>query len=227
MSENGRTRVDWDALRPHYEAGVRSLKEIGKEFDCSDAAIVKHAKSAGWTRCLKAKIQAKADAKVAAALVAQEAKDSPAGRLTEAVRVEVEAEVQARIRIEHRTDIQRFRKLVMGLLDELEEQSDSESLDRLRDLVMSEPDPDDKAGRDRFEKLKLAFDRATSLGGRTKTIKDLSDVLKTLVALEREAFGIDKVLPETPQDFIDPVEGARRLAFALARADSVLSQSVH
>src|SRR6202000_2115859 len=109
-----RQRVDWDALKPHYCAGVRSLKDIGGEFSCSDAAIVKHAKKEGWTRNLAAKIQEKADAKVAAALVAQERADSPAGKLTEAVRVEVESEVQARIRLSHRRDVSRMRSLVMN-----------------------------------------------------------------------------------------------------------------
>lgn len=52
--------VDWEALEPHYRSGIRSLKELGKEFGCSDAAIVKHAKRNGWERDLSAKIKAKA-----------------------------------------------------------------------------------------------------------------------------------------------------------------------
>ena len=32
--------VDWEALELQYRAGIRSLKDIGREFNVSDAAIV-------------------------------------------------------------------------------------------------------------------------------------------------------------------------------------------
>lgn len=58
-----------------------------------------------------------------------------------------------------------------------------------------------------------------ALPARVSTLKALTEALKNLVAMEREAYGIDKV-PETPPDIerIDPVEGARRAAFVLSRA---------
>jgi hypothetical protein len=42
--------IDWGAMEPHYLAGVRSLRDIGKQFGCSAAAILKHAKKHGWAR---------------------------------------------------------------------------------------------------------------------------------------------------------------------------------
>lgn len=221
-----RQRVDWDALKPHYCAGARPLREVGEEFGCSDVAIIKHAKKEGWTRNLAQKVKDKADAKVAAALVAQERAESPAAKLTEAVRVEVESEVQARVRLSHRSDVTRMRTLVMRLLDELEQQSHNvETYETLRELVSESPDTDDKGGKSRADRMQRAFDAALSLGGRTKTVKDLTDTVKTLIALERQAYGVDKTF-EDPTDNapIDPVEGARRLAFALARAGHQLEQ---
>lgn len=180
-----RQRADWDAIEPHYRAGIRSLKDIGAQFEVSDAAIIKHAKAAGWTRNLKAKIQAKADAKVSAATVSAEVSAEKA--LTEANRVEVEAEVQARIRLAHRQDIGRSRGLAMKLLAELEHQTEHGDLyERLADLLV------DTAGDDAKEQSKRldAFNKAISLSSRVSTMKALTECLKNLVALEREAFGI-------------------------------------
>lgn len=221
-----RARVDWDAVEPHYRAGVRSLRDIADEFKVSNVAIVKHAEKVGWTRNLAAKIQEKADAKVAAALVASERAESPAAKLTEAVRVEVESEVQARVRLSHRRDVTRMRGIVMNLLDELEIQTKSpETYETLCELVSGAPDADDKAGRARADRMQQAFDRALSLGGRTKTVKDLTDTVKTLIALERQAYGVDKTLDDSNQgDPTDPVQGAKAIAFILARAGAQLSK---
>lgn len=181
-----RQRVDWDAIEPHYRAGIRSLKDIGAEFEVSDAAIIKHAKAKGWTRNLKAKIQAKADAKVSAATVSAEVSAEKA--LTEASRVEVEAEVQARIRLAHRKDIGRSRSLAMKLLAELEHQTDHGDLyERLAELLVDPTSESD--AKDQSKRLE-AFNKAISLSSRVSTMKALTECLKNLVALEREAFGI-------------------------------------
>jgi hypothetical protein len=185
VAESGaekRKAVDWNAVEPHYRAGIRALKDIGTEFGVSDAAIIKHAKKSEWSRDLKAKIQAKADAKVSAAVVSAEV--SAEKKLTESVRVEIEAEVQARIRLAHRADIARARTLSMSLLSELEAQTgDVDSLYRLGEILRCE---DDK-GADR---LNDAYRAIISLPERTKTMKALIESVKIVIGLEREAFSI-------------------------------------
>ena len=47
--------------------------------------------------------------------------------------------------------------------------------------------PDDK-GNDKVNDLYM---KIISMPGRVKSMKDLSDTLKTLIALERQAFGLD------------------------------------
>lgn len=177
-----RASIDWEAIEIHYRAGIRSLKDIGTEFGVSDAGIIKRAKRDGWERDLKAKIQAKAAAKVSAALVSAEV--SPQTKLTEAVRIEVESEVQARIELGHRRDIARSRTLAMKLLDELE--LDTDTLDGLKKLGELMFAPNENG----VDKLNELYQKVISLPSRTKVMKDLSDTLKTLVALEREAYGI-------------------------------------
>lgn len=175
-----RPQIDWDAIEPHYRAGVRALKDIGREFEVSDAAIIKHAKAFDWTRNLKAKIQAKADAKVSAAMVSAEVSAGKA--LTESARVEVEAEIRARIELSQRADVQRARKLVMDLLAELEAQTSDPGL--FKDLGEAMASGEDVI-------LRAAYERALSLAGRVSNMKSLADALKTLIVLERQAFKMD------------------------------------
>lgn len=186
---SARTSIDWEAVEIAYRAGIRSLKDIGKEFGVSDAGILKRAKRDGWARDLKAKIRAKADAKVSAAMVSGEV--SSRTKAVEAQVIEVESTVQARIRLGHRTDVARGRALAMKLLQELEHQTDfSDLYEQLADLVIPVGDDTDRGG-ERARKLREAYNRALSLSGRTKTMKDLADTLRTLIGLEREAYGIN------------------------------------
>ena len=211
--------IDWEAVETQYRAGIRSLKDIGAEFGVSDAGILKRAKRDGWERDLKAKIQAKADAKVSAALVSAEV--SAEAKLTEALVIETEATVQARIRLAHRTDIARSRGLAMKLLAELEHHTDHGDLyERLEELLYGE-EPDQDGGKERHRKMTEVFQKAMSLSGRTKTMKDLGDTLKTLIALEREAFGLASVADggdKPPAAALSDNELARRIAFTLAQA---------
>lgn len=186
---SSRPGIDWEAVEIAYRAGIRSLKDIGNEFGVSDAGILKRAKRDGWVRDLKAKIRAKADAKVSAAMVSGEV--SSRTKAAEAQVIEVESTVQARIRLTHRKDVARGRALAMKLLQELEHQTDCGDLyDQLVNLVVPAGDDTDRGG-ERARKLREAYDRALSLSGRTKTMKDLADTLRTLVGLEREAYGIN------------------------------------
>jgi hypothetical protein len=178
-----RKTVDWDALEPHYRAGIRSLKDIGAEFDCSDAAIIKHAKAHKWTRNLRDKIKQRAAEKVSAAMVSAEV--SAQTKVTEEVRIEVESEVQARIELSHRKDITKARALAVSLLEELEDQTANRDLyERLGELLRKE---DDKG----VDKLNDLYHKVISFGGRTTGMKQLADTLKVLVDLERRAYGID------------------------------------
>lgn len=177
-----RKAIDWEAVEIQYRAGVRSLKDIGAEFGVSDAGILKRVKRDGWTRDLKAKIQAKADAKVSASLVSGEV--SAQTRLAEAQVIEAEADTQASIRISHRKDIGRSRRLLLALLEELEVATGNiELFQELGDFLRS----DDDKGADKRNDV---YQRVISSVGRIDSMKKLSDTLKTLVGLEREAYGI-------------------------------------
>lgn len=187
---SARKQIDWEAVEIQYRAGIRSLKDIGAEFGVSDAGILKRAKRDGWTRDLRAKIQAKADAKVSASLVSDEV--SARTKVAESQVIEAEATVQARIRLTHRTDIARSRKLAMSLLAELEHQTEHGELFEQIEQALNEQfaDGGKPLSESALARVNEGYRRAMSLANRTGTMKALSDTLKTLVALEREAYSI-------------------------------------
>lgn len=202
--------IDWEAIEPEWRAGVLSKLQISQQYDVSRAALDKHFAKAGIERDLGARIRAKADSLVTQDAVTREV--TVATKVAEKEIVEANAELQARVRREQRTDITRSRKLVMSLLAELEAQTGNLDLfERLAELLM-DPDGDEESHKDQAaaqSKRWEAFNKAISLSARTGTMKSLADSLKTLVALEREAFGIDQ-------------PGATGLALELSKIERII-----
>ena len=184
--------IDWEALEIQYRAGIRSLKDIGREFGVSDAAIVKRARRDGWVRDLKAKIHARAEAKVSAAVVSAEV--SAQTRLNERETIEKVSDEIVSVRLAHRNDIRRSRALTNKLLEELERLTDNRELfEQLGELMHS---PDDK-GMDRLNDL---YRKVVELPNRTKVMKELAETLRVLVALERQAYNLDEQQHEEPYE---------------------------
>ncbi|EKS6329500.1 hypothetical protein QCC99_001152 [Enterobacter hormaechei] len=177
------SKPDWEAIETAYRAGVMSLREIASQHGISEGAIRKRAKRDDWSRDLNAKIQQKADDLVRKQEVRRTVRNE--STLTERVLIEATAEVIATVRMEHRGDIRRARELTNTLFDELGAQcADVSALEQLGDIMF---DPDDK-GRDRLNEI---YQKVISLPSRVKSMKDLSDSLKTLIGLEREAYSIE------------------------------------
>ncbi|EOG1842526.1 hypothetical protein [Enterobacter hormaechei] len=177
------SKPDWEAIETAYRAGVMSLREIASQHGISEGAIRKRAKRDDWSRDLNAKIQQKADDLVRRQEVRKQVRNE--STLTERVLIEATAEVIATVRMEHRGDIRRARELTNTLFDELGAQcADVSALEQLGDIMF---DPDDK-GRDRLNEI---YQKVISLPSRVKSMKDLSDSLKTLIGLEREAYSIE------------------------------------
>ncbi|MFP2422223.1 hypothetical protein ACLEXA_11875 [Pseudescherichia vulneris] len=175
-------KPDWEAIESAYRAGLMSLREIAGKHGISEGAIRKRAKRDDWSRDLAAKVLERADDLVRKAEVRKQVRTETT--LTERVLIEATAEAIATVRMEHRGDINRARKLANILFDELSAQcSDVGSLESLGDMLRS---PDDK-GMDRLNDL---YQKIISLPSRVKSMKDLSDSLKTLIGLERDAYNI-------------------------------------
>lgn len=180
---------DWEAIESAYRAGVLSLREIASQHGISDTAIRKRAKKEEWTRDLAAKVKAKADDLVRKREVRAQVRT--ANQISERELVEATAEAIANVRMEHRGDIKRARELANLLFSELSaECTDVEALHTLGELMLS---PDEK-GQDKLNDL---YHKIISMPQRVKSMKDLSDTLKTLIGLEREAYSIKEDEPSS------------------------------
>ena len=102
--------------------------------------------------------------------------------------IEANAQAVADIRLAHRHDIRRARTLTNALLNELEQQTDPNTLAMLQELGELLRREDDN-GNDRRNDL---YVKVISLSERSKTMKTLADSLRVMVDMERTAFGMDK-----------------------------------
>ncbi|ELZ1905114.1 hypothetical protein ACS78O_21710 [Yersinia enterocolitica] len=176
------TKPDWEAIESAYRAGLMSIREIASQHGITHGAINKRAKRDGWERDLKAKIKAKADALVSKREVSTQVSTGKA--LSERILIEANAEVIANVRMEHRGDIRRAREITNALFDELgAECADIEALRKLGELMLQ---PDEN-GRDRLNEV---YQSIIALPERVKAVKVLSDAMKNLIGLERQAYDI-------------------------------------
>ena len=174
---------DWERIELDYRAGVKTLRQIADENGISEGAVRKRAKRDDWTRDLSERIQDKAEQLVRKEAVRKLVRTESA--VTERVLVEVNAQAVADIRLAHRNDIHRARRLTNALLQELEKQTEQvPELQELGELLRS---PDERG----TDKLNDLYQAIISLPERSKTMKVLAESLQKLVDMERTAFGMD------------------------------------
>ena len=211
------SNIDWNAVELEYRAGIRSLRAIGEQFGVTDAGIIKRAKRDGWERDLKARIQAATEAKLAELAIPVSPEVSAAKLVSETEIVNANSATQVDVILETRKDIQRAANIVGNLLGELEETTGNRVL--FSDLGELLRNPDEK----NTDKLNDVYHKAISMPGRVSAMKSLTDALKTLIGLKRQAYGLsdnsngDADKPATIED-MSAQETARRVAFVFAQA---------
>ncbi len=184
--------ADWERIELDYRAGIKTLRQIADEHGITHGAINKRAKRDGWERDLSEKIQAKADALVSKAAVSSEV--STDTRIREKAVIDANAQAVADVRLGHRKDIQRARTLTNALLDELQLQTDRDTLINLQEVGELLRSPDDNG----MDKLNDLYQKVITLPERSKTMKTLAESLQKLVDMERTAFGMDAKDADSP-----------------------------
>lgn len=178
---------DWERIEQLFRAGVLSLREIAAACPGSNhVAIARRAKKFGWVQDLSAKIKAKANDLVTRRTVTADVTAERA--VTDRAVIELNAEVIANVRMAHRGDISRGRRLTNMLLDELE--SLTEEQGTIKELIAQLKDGD-RDDADAMSDILALAQKMGALPSRTKTMKELAETLKTLVALERQAYDLD------------------------------------
>ncbi len=160
-------RVDWEAVEKPYRAGMLSVREVALQFGCSETAIRKHAAEYGWERNLSKKV----NRKVQNVLARENLQVVPGKRISEKEIIDSAAESSVEVVRSHRKQIARSVSVVSTLWAQLEM---STSLGKaVEDMTDAEK--------------KLA---QKNLSSNAAIATSLSNALKTLVQLEREAFNI-------------------------------------
>ena len=160
-----KAQPDWERIELDYRAGIKTLRQIADEHGITHGAINKRARRNGWERDLSGKINAKADALVSKALVSTPV--STESQIAERQVIEAAATAVADIRLAHRHDIRRARTLTNALLNELEQQTDPNTLAMLQELGELLRREDDNA-QDRRNDIYM---KVISLSERSKTMK--------------------------------------------------------
>lgn len=222
----------FDGLRVDYEANILSLRQVAAKhssdkFSISHVGLCKLAKRFEWRRDLSKAIHQRADAKLQIEVARAEVKakqeanraagerDAAAAerakvfkahiQLTEQRVIEANATRIAQVRGEHRADIARARTLTLTLFEALEKQVADE---------MAKAEREKAANPDLTIKINVQLLASVN--------KQLIDALARAIYLEREAYGIDPMIPEQAPGGRDdrPVDRrdlARRVAFMLTR----------
>lgn len=181
-------KPDWEAIESAYRAGLLSIREIASKNGITDGAIRKRAKKENWSRDLSEKIKNKSDELVRTKEVRTKVRTENV--LSERVLIEANAEVIASVRMEHRGDIRKARNITNALFEELgAESADIEAFKKLGELLANP----DQNGRDKLNEVYMSV---ISMPERVKSMKALSETLKNLITLERQAYNID----DTPKD---------------------------
>ena len=230
---------DWAGIEVEFRAG-RSFRAIAKQFGLSSSRVKQRSDKENWQRDLAGPIQERA-AQLAAERLALQHRPPPGPpepkppkpsnertiplkpmyelapprpKMTDEEIIEVNAERVACVRGEHRVDITRARALVVKLMTACEAEAVLD--DELQAMFAAMKAGIAGATQAQIDEMSK---RVASLPTRIKCVRDLAETLRVLVIMEREAYGIAALMPpaDAPKS-VDPMEGARRLAFALARA---------
>jgi len=203
---------DWVYARAQYEAGIKSAKCIADEIGVSTTSFFARSSNEGWTKNPEARTQHLTELKVA-----QELADNERLLIERDKAERVNAEMQARILVEHRRDVRRARTLTQRLFDELEALMDQEeNLDDLGFLLRNE----NEQGKDRLNDM---YRKIIDLPSRADINLKLSSALKNQILLERQAFGIVGAL-EDPERPVDTAPGQSDIDKILGKFDLVMKR---
>ena len=177
-----RKQVDWESVERDYSAGLLSLREIGAKHGVDEAYIRRKAKTNEWIRDLSKKIQTKVDNLVRKEQVRSDVRSEKA--ISEKEIIEASAQAIVNVKLEHRGDIRKSKNIVNALFDDLELTTDNRELfEQLGELLRQESE----SGQD---KLNDIYKKCISMSQRIDGVKKLTDALKTMIGLEREAYDI-------------------------------------
>jgi hypothetical protein len=182
--------VDWEAVERHYRAGIKTVRQLAKEFSISHTAIQKHADKFGWVRDLTEKIQQTTKNLVATQVVANSVATET--KLTEAHTVRVYSEISASVEMLQRDDLTMGLSVVRSQMNELSTLGRPDLMANLEQIAdMLDKSGTDENGRAIVDKANELYRYIISLPGRVKMVKEISGAHGVYIPLQRKVFGLD------------------------------------
>jgi hypothetical protein len=166
--------TDWEAIEREYRAGQLSVSEIGRQHGVSHTAINKRARKEAWARDLTERVRKE----VSARLVSPEVSEANAQEAVETAAARGVALVRS-----HQASLGKANRIAEKLMSELEGSTDDN--EAIVEAIEAATFNDANANR------RNSMMKAVSLPSRAATLRELSQTLKNLIPLERQAFNLD------------------------------------
>ena len=212
--------IDWEQVECDYKAGIKTIRAIGRQYGVSHKVIITKAKRLGWERDLTDKIRLAAKTKLAKLAKKKGGTTKKTGTdeggtktgngsnyppVKEQDIIENNASSQVEIQLGQREDIRRTRSIVVSMLIELEGMTENPNLFKEVGEALSDSDVSP-------EKLDSLYRKVLALPQRVDSVKKLSDTLKTLITLERQAYAMDdtKSASDVLGDILKEIDGKTR-----------------
>lgn len=175
-----RPDVDWAAIERDYRVGQLTVREIARQYGIAASSITRRAEKNGWARDFSDEIRAKTQA----ALLRNTESATPERNAPTREDLAVAVETNVSLVLGHRKGLARLRIIAEKLATQLD--ADSDDIKDIEEAIEEETAGDKNPER-RNRMLK-----AVSLGSRAGIARELSQVLKNLIPLERQAFNLDE-----------------------------------
>jgi len=185
-----RDEIPWDLIKPHFQAGVRSLRNIADEFGISHVALKKHADKHEWTRDLKPKIDAGVKAAVNKAAVTKEV--TAVTKITEKAIIDANVDLIAGAELVQREDVLLGLEVSRALMNEVLALTDPRFSGILEQLAIEfdESGPTRNGGW-KNDKTNELYRYIISLAGRAKTAKDIAASHTAYIATQRKVLRME------------------------------------
>lgn len=178
-----RKHADWETIGREWRANTRSGRAIADKHGISESGLRKQMKKMGIERDLGEEVRKSARAQLVRTKVE--------GEQNEREIVEAAASEQVEIIRTHQVSISKGQNVCELLMHEL--LADTMKIEDIEAFIEDETKDDENGKR------KAAMLKAVSLQSRATTAVALSNAMKTFIALQRQAHGID-ANPEPPKD---------------------------
>lgn len=170
-------RKDWEAIEREYRTGRYSNRELAREFEVAESTLRNRAKNENWTKDLTSQVKTRVREK----LLRKDCAASPPKTDTEII--EEAAATQVEVVRSHHKRIGQGTQVVDMLMGQLFLAAGSR--EELEEAVEQETAEDSNIQR------RNAMLKAISLPQQASTALNLTTALKTLIGLDRQAFGLD------------------------------------